>query len=224
MLETDSLRTQMRFLPVPLALTAALFASPVTVVAQRAPVDTVKVSEVTILGSEQHSKLSTNIPGSVSKVSAKQIRLLMPVNGNEVFRRVPGLNVVDEEGLGFRANIGIRGLDPDRSRSVLILEDGVPMALAPYGEPELYYTPVMDRMAGVEVLKGSGQIQYGPQTIGGVINYLTADATTTALTTVKLHGGQRGYFSGLASYGSTFGNTGQIVTYLHKRAGNLGPV
>ena len=95
MLETDSLRTQMRFLPVPLALTAALFASPVTVVAQRAPVDTVKVSEVTILGSEQHSKLFTNIPGSVSKVSAKQIRLLMPVNGNEVFRRVPGLNVVD---------------------------------------------------------------------------------------------------------------------------------
>ena len=111
----------MRFLPVPLALTAALFASPVAVVAQRAPVDTVKVSEVTILGSEQHSKLFTNIPGSVSKVSANQIRLLMPVNGNEVFRRVPGLNVVDKEGVGLQTNIGIRGLDPDRSPSVLIL-------------------------------------------------------------------------------------------------------
>ena len=157
-------------------------------------------------------------------MSAKEIRLLKPVNGNEVFRRVPGLNVVDEEGVGLRANIGIRGLDPDRSHSVLILEDDVPMALAPYGEPKLYYTPVMDRMAGVEVLKGSGQVQYGPQTIGGVINYLTADAPTTALTTVKLRGGQRGYFSRLVSYGNTFGNTGLIVTYLRKRAGNLGPV
>ena len=101
MLETDSLRTQMRFLPVPLALTATLFASPVTVVAQRTPIDTVKVSEVTILGIEQHNELFANIPGSVSKVSAKEIRLLMPVNGNEVFRRVPGLNVVDEEGVGL---------------------------------------------------------------------------------------------------------------------------
>ena len=35
-------------------------------------------------------------------------------------------------------------------------------------------------------------------------------------------GGQRGYFSGLASYGNTCGNTGLIVTYLHKRADNLG--
>ena len=53
----------MRFLPVPLALTAALFASPVTVVAQRTPIDTVKVSEVTILDSEQHNELFANIPG-----------------------------------------------------------------------------------------------------------------------------------------------------------------
>ena len=85
----------MRFLPVPLALTAALFALPVAVVAQRTPIDTVKVSEVTILGSKQHNELFANIPGSVSKVSAKEIRLLMPVNGNEVFRRVLGMNVVD---------------------------------------------------------------------------------------------------------------------------------
>lgn len=197
---------------------------PGAALAQLVPIDTVKVSEVTILGSEQQNELFTNIPGSVSKISAKEIRLLAPVSGNEVFRRVPGLNVVDEEGVGLRANIGIRGLDPDRSRSVLVLEDGVPVALGPYGEPELYYTPVMDRMAAVEVLKGSGQVQYGPQTIGGVINYLTADAPTTALTTVKVRGGQRGYFSGLVSYGNTFGNTGLIVTYLHKRADNLGPV
>ena len=39
-----------------------------------------------------------------------------------------------------------------------------------------------------------------------------------------MRGGQRGYFSGLASYSNTFGNTSQIVTYLHRRADNLGPV
>jgi Fe(3+) dicitrate transport protein len=53
--------------------------------------------------------------------------------------------VVEEEGAGLRANIGIRGLDPHRSRNVLILEDGIPVALNPYGEPDSYYTPQIDR-------------------------------------------------------------------------------
>ncbi|HEX8506430.1 MAG TPA: TonB-dependent receptor [Hymenobacter sp.] len=203
-----------------------LLAAPAAFAQSPAAPDTtrrVETSEVTILGRDA-TELFTAIPGSVSRVSAKEIGLLAPVSSNEVFRRVPGLNVVDEEGVGLRANIGIRGLDPDRSRTVLVLEDGIPVALAPYGEPELYYTPVIDRMTGVEVLKGSGQLQYGPQTIGGVINYLTAEAPATELTTVRVRGGQCGYFSGLVSYGNTFGNTGLLVSYLHKRADNLGPV
>lgn len=202
-----------------LAPAAAVAQQPAAPDTARRPV---RIPEVTILGREP-GELFISIPGSVSRVSAKEIRLLAPVSSNEVFRRVPGLNVVDEEGAGLRANIGIRGLDPDRSRTVLVLEDGIPVALAPYGEPELYYTPVIDRMVGVEVLKGSGQIQYGPQTIGGVINYRTADAPATAQTTVRVRGGGRGYFSGLVSYGNTFGNTGLLVTYLHKRADQLGP-
>jgi Fe(3+) dicitrate transport protein len=205
---------------------ASLLAAPAAAQTSTTAPDTtrrVRIPEVTILGRDAN-ELFTTIPGSVSSVSAKEIRLLAPVSSNEVFRRVPGLNVVDEEGVGLRANVGIRGLDPDRSRTVLVLEDGIPVSLAPYGEPELYYTPVIDRMAGVEVLKGSGQIQYGPQTIGGVINYRTADAPATALTTVRMRGGGRGYFSGLVSHGNTFGNAGLLVTYLHKRADNLGPV
>lgn len=67
------------------------------------------------------------------------------------------MHLVDEEGAGLRMNLSIRGTDPDRSRSVLVLEDGIPVALAPYGEPELYYTPSMDRMSGVEVVKAAAQ-------------------------------------------------------------------
>jgi len=88
---------------------------------------------------------------------------------------VTGLHAVDEEGIGLRLNLGVRGLNPDRSRNILMLEDGVPISLAPYGEPEMYYTPSIDRMARLEVLKGSGSILFGPQTIGGVINYITPD-------------------------------------------------
>ncbi|MBX2970287.1 MAG: TonB-dependent receptor [Cyclobacteriaceae bacterium] len=168
-------------------------------------------------------QLLSKTPGSVSFLDQNELVLLKPVTGNEVFRRVPGLNVVDEEGAGLRVNIGIRGLDPDRSRSVLMMEDGIPVALNPYGEPEMYYTPAMDRMSGVEVLKGSGQILYGPQTVGGVINYITADPPEEQQIRMRFQGGSGDYLTALGSYGNTFNKTGVQLTYLRKQADNMGP-
>ncbi len=167
-------------------------------------------------------RIFSKVPGSVAFIDQETIKNLKPISGNEVLRRVPGLHVVDEEGLGMRVNIGIRGLDPDRSRSVLMLEDGVPVALAPYGEPEMYYTPAIDRMAGVEILKGSGQILYGPQTIGGVVNYITPNPPSEQEASFRIQGGQGGFFSGLVNYGNTFGNTGVQVNLLRKSAENVG--
>ncbi len=163
------------------------------------------------------------LPGSAGSINRRDLQAISPLSGNEVLRSVTGIHVVEEEGAGLRANIGVRGLDPDKSRNVLILEDGIPVALSPYGEPEMYYTPSIDRMSGIEVLKGSGSILYGPQTIGGVINYITADPPVESSGSVRISGGQGGYFSGLASYGNTYGNTGFDINYLRRQADNLGP-
>ncbi|MCU0397862.1 MAG: TonB-dependent receptor [Cyclobacteriaceae bacterium] len=183
--------------------------------------DPLMLSQVYVISSRD--QLFSKIPGSVSYLDQNELVLLKPVTGNEVFRRIPGLNVVDEEGAGLRVNIGIRGLDPDRSRNVLMMEDGIPVALNPYGEPEMYYTPAMDRMSGVEVLKGSGQILYGPQTIGGVINYITADPSEDEQIRFRLQGGEGGYLSALGSYGNTFNKTGIQLNYLRKQANEMGP-
>jgi Fe(3+) dicitrate transport protein len=161
-------------------------------------------------------------PGSVSVLGKQDIERMAPVTGNEVFRRIPGLQVVDEEGAGLRINIGVRGLDPDRSRNILILEDGIPVALNPYGEPEMYYTPAMDRMEGVEVLKGSGQIVFGPQTVGGVINYITSKPPAGQGGSIRLSGGQGGLFTAMANYGGTFGTTGIQISVLRKQANAMG--
>jgi Fe(3+) dicitrate transport protein len=163
------------------------------------------------------------LPGSASSINATEIHRTSPVSSNEIFQQVSGLHTVEEEGAGLRANIGIRGLDPDKSRNVLILEDGIPVALGPYGEPEMYYTPSIDRMQGVEILKGNGQIRFGPQTIGGVINYITADPPAESEGLVQIRGGQGGFFTGLFQYGSSFGNTGYTFNYLRKQADDLGP-
>ncbi len=180
-----------------------------------------EMPQITVLG-QSNNALKT-LPGTYSKVSTINLRQIEPITANEILRKVPGLNIVDEEGAGLRLNIGVRGLDPDRSRNILILEDGIPVALNPYGEPELYFSPSIDRMSGVEVLKGSGQLLFGPQTIGGVVNFVTQDPPETATTNIRLRGGQYGYFSGYASHGNSNENAGYVVNVLHKRADNLGP-
>ena len=180
----------------------------------------IEMPQVIIIGTRDG--MINKVPGSASILNTKEIKLFAPTTLNEVLRKVTGVNVVDEEGAGLRVNIGIRGLEPDRSRNVLMLEDGVPVALGPYGEPEMYFTPSIDKMAGIEILKGSGQILYGPQTIGGVVNFFTADPPSKQRTQIKLMGAGNGYFSGFGTYGNTIGKTGFIISYLHKRADELG--
>ncbi|MEZ4828209.1 MAG: TonB-dependent receptor [Bacteroidia bacterium] len=188
------------------------------------PDDTTQIYEMPQVSIFQKNYgLFGSVPGSTGYLDENALKRVQALSGNEVIRKVAGVHVVDEEGLGLRANIGIRGLDPDRSRSVLILEDGIPVALNPYGEPEMYYTPSMDRMQGVEILKGSGQILFGPQTIGGVINYLTADPPESSAGSASVSGGEGGFFRGLFSYGNTSENAGFRLNYLHKRAENIGP-
>ena len=170
----------------------------------------------------QRDRILSKVPGSVAVIDFKSIRKIAPIHGNELFRKIPGLNVVDEEGAGLRINIGVRGLDPDRSRNVLVLEDGIPVALNPYGEPELYFTPPIDKMTTVEVLKGSGQILFGPQTTGGVVNLISANPPEKESSTLRLKAGTGGFVSTYASYGNTIDKVGFLVSYLNKRADMMG--
>jgi Fe(3+) dicitrate transport protein len=176
--------------------------------------------QINVIGNKP--ELINRIPGSASIISSNTLKSMKPISGNEMFREVTGINAVDEEGIGLRTNIGIRGLDPDRSRTVLMMEDGVPVALAPYGEPEMYYTPAIERMENIEVLKGSGSILYGPQTIGGVINYITNDPPINSELKLNLKGGGNGFALGQVGYGNTIDNTGFYASVLHKQADKIG--
>lgn len=156
-------------------------------------------------------------PGSATLVRREDIEQLAPQNAGDVLRTVPGLNVVSEDGMGLRLNIGIRGLDPNRSRQVLVLEDGIPVTMNPYGSPELYYSPAIERMDRVEVVRGSGQILFGPQTVGGVINYITRDPPRRPSGGVDLRYGNYGYFLAHAHAGATHGPIGWRVDAIHRR-------
>ncbi|HEV2884428.1 MAG TPA: TonB-dependent receptor plug domain-containing protein, partial [Pyrinomonadaceae bacterium] len=157
------------------------------------------------------------IPGSVDIIDRATIESSRPVTSTEALRKVAGVNVRDEEGLGLRPNVGIRGLNPTRSSKVLLLEDGIPLTYAPYGDNASYYHPPIERFDGAEVLKGSGQILYGPQTVGGVINYVTPNPPADWSGSLTVIGGNRDYFNGHVNYGGTWKKTGLLFGYTRKQ-------
>ncbi|MFN2481623.1 MAG: TonB-dependent receptor domain-containing protein, partial [Pyrinomonadaceae bacterium] len=157
------------------------------------------------------------IPGSVDVISSQVLESSRVFTTSEALRKVAGVNVRDEEGFGLRPNIGIRGLNPTRSTKVLLLEDGVPFTYAPYGDNASYYHPPIDRFESVEVLKGSGQILYGPQTVGGVVNYVTRRPPERFSGFLTLAGGNRDYLNGHANLGGTWKNTGLLFDFTRKQ-------
>ena len=112
------------------------------------------------------------MPGSAHVVTKEDIRQQSYDDVSRVLRKVPGVYVREEDGFGLFPNISLRGVDTTRSAKVTIMEDGILMAPAPYSAPAAYFSPTVGRMSGLEVLKGSSQIKYGPHITGGVVNYL----------------------------------------------------
>jgi Fe(3+) dicitrate transport protein len=153
------------------------------------------------------------LPGSAQVIARETLDDSRVMTTNEALRKAAGVNVRDEEGFGLRPNIGIRGLNPTRSTKVLLLEDGIPLAFAPYGDNASYYHPPIDRFDRIEVLKGAGQNIYGPQTIGGVINYITPAPPAAFTSGFTLTAGNREYVNGRGYVG---GN-GMLLDYVRKQ-------
>ncbi len=131
--------------------------------------DAIDLAPITVIGDAMNIP---NIAGSAALIDQQQIQRQTYANPNRVLQQVPGVYVREEDGFGNFPNISLRGADGGRSSKVTVMEDGIMMAPAPYSDPSAYFSPRIGRMSGVEVLKGSSQVRFGPQTTGGVINYL----------------------------------------------------
>jgi Fe(3+) dicitrate transport protein len=176
--------------------------------------ETVFVKSSSLAGT---SESLSEIPGSIERVDAQTLENSRVFNFSEALRKVSGVNVRDEEGFGLRPNIGIRGTNPTRSTKILLLEDGIPLSYAPYGDNASYYHPPIERFESIEVLKGSGQIVYGPVTVAGVVNYLTPNPPEKPTFNFKLEGGNRRFFNGGVGFGGTFGRFGIIANFNRKQ-------
>lgn len=163
------------------------------------------LAEVVVVGSRIRAR---SLAGSAQVIDAETLRESRTLTVNEALRKVPGVYARDEEGLGLRPNIGIRGLNPTRSSKVLLLEDGLPLGFAPYGDNASYYHPSFERFERIEVLKNSGQIAFGPQTIGGLINYITPQTPQDLEAGITARSGNHGLRDLLVDVGDRIDGTG----------------
>ena len=145
--------------------------------------------------------VNKKLTGTATLLEPANVELIRPVGTQELLELVPGINGYADDGFGnSRLSIGIRGLNPRRSARVLILEDGVPIQPAVYIYPNAYYNPPSDRIDAVEVIKGSAALRYGPQTMGGVINYTTRKPDGTRGLANQITLGNNGYYSAFSEW------------------------
>lgn len=197
------------------AVTAILLAASINAGADDAPPATLDDLEpvITVIG--DRIRLDS-IPGSAEVLSGEVLTESRVFTVNEALRKVPGIFARDEEGLGLRPNLGVRGLNPTRSSKVLLLEDGIPIAYAPYGDNASYYHPPVERFERIEILKGSGQIAYGPHTVGAVINYITPAVPDQLDGRLVASLGNKNFGEVHGEVGDRFGDTGFIAHGTYK--------
>ncbi|GHC91098.1 amino acid ABC transporter substrate-binding protein [Pseudorhodoferax aquiterrae] len=118
-----------------------------------------------------------NFAGARTVVDRADIADTGATSIGDVLRRIPGVQSSDNSGTAGSAislNVGVRGLTGRYSPRSTILLDGIPLAVAPYGQPQLSFAPIsLANIESVDVVRGGGAVRYGPQNVGGVINFTT---------------------------------------------------
>ncbi len=102
-------------------------------------------------------------------------------NAREIFSRIPGVNIWENEGSGIQINVGVRGLSPNRSWELNTRQNGYDISSDVFGYPEAYYNPPMEAVETIELIRGGASLQFGPQ-FGGMLNYVLKRETEKEFT------------------------------------------
>lgn len=141
-------------------------------------------------------------------------------NARQVYARVAGLNIWENDGAGLQLSIGGRGLDPNRSSNFNVRQNGYDISADALGYPESYYTPPIEAVGRIQIVRGAASLQYGTQ-FGGLINFVmkkpVADKKLELLARQSV--GSFGFYNAFTSASGTVGKL-SYYTYFQYKTGN----
>lgn len=145
-------------------------------------------------------------------------------NSRQIYGKVAGLNIWESDGAGIQLGIGGRGLSPNRSSNFNTRQNGYDISADALGYPESYYTPPVEAIEKIEIVRGAASLQYGTQ-FGGMVNFKFKEGPKDKKIqlTSRQSIGSFDFFSSFNSIGGTLGKVNYYGFYQYKKSGGWRP-
>lgn len=139
-------------------------------------------------------------------------------NARQIYSRVAGLNIWENDGAGLQLSIGGRGLDPNRTSNFNVRQNGYDISADALGYPESYYTPPIEGVSKIQIVRGAASLQYGTQ-FGGLINFVMKKpvADRKLEITARQSLGSYGFYNAFTSASGTVNKVSYYTFFQYKR-------
>jgi len=143
--------------------------------------------ETVVVSAIRSKSTVESIPGSVTVITADEIKFSGAEHVSDVLRGIGGVQVSDLYGDGTDASVGIRGFSETAQENTLIMIDGRRLNNADLGLPDLNSIDLKN-IQQIEIIKGSAGTLYGDKAVGGVINIITRKPESFAINAAAEYG------------------------------------
>lgn len=154
----------------------------------------------------------------------KLVANLATNNARQVYSRVAGLNIWENDGAGLQLSVGGRGLDPNRTSNFNVRQNGYDISADALGYPESYYTPPIEAIDRIQIVRGAASLQYGTQ-FGGLLNFVmrkpVADKKIQLVARQTL--GSYGFYNSFTSVSGTINKVSYYSFFQYKKGDGWRP-
>ncbi|AMG37433.1 TonB-dependent receptor [Achromobacter xylosoxidans] len=150
---------------------ALLCSAPALSAAQQAATPAPELDTITVTAQRVPTDGRT-LPVSISVITAEDIAASSARTMQDLLSTQAGIHLVNTSSSSDNAIVDLRGFGITGASNTLIMIDGVKQNTNDLSAPNLGVVP-LDQVERVEIVRGSGSVQYGGGTTGGVINIIT---------------------------------------------------
>lgn len=158
--------------------------------------------------------------GSRNVFTPEEVRATGARDMNDLVQNLPGVSTRPYNGGEAAApSFSTRGLPDDGlTEYIHVLIDGVPASALPYGWTAFSFLPLsVERVHAVDQIRAAHSVRYSPNTVGGVVNFITQPIPDEPEFEMRTTLGSFDYASSLLRLGFTEGKLGAQVTYVDRR-------